>query len=270
MIADLLLIVFLQLRDHPGVHSIQAAAQLGIFEHHRLKRRIAGTLPDSKQGAVHPAGSIKPGSCGIGHRFVEIIVTVPFDQFTGNPCMGHDPIDDTLYRTGNHSSRIIDTISHGITAAHLDGDLVLFHQLHQLQAEWDHISINIRTGDILQMASGTYACFQTFLDHTQIVLHSLPAAHLHLIKDMVIRAAYQNPGLLHAHIPYQLKILLVGADPAGDLRELVTSLHTFLHSIPVFLAVKEEFALADLPVGSAQTVKIVIDRHDLFGTVRRP
>ena len=40
MVADLLLIVFCQLCDDSGVHSIQSAAKLGVLKYHSLQRRV--------------------------------------------------------------------------------------------------------------------------------------------------------------------------------------------------------------------------------------
>ena len=70
------------------------------------------------------------------------------------------------------------------------------------------------------------------------MLHRLLPGHLKLQENMIIRTAYQNTGLFHADFLYQLEILLTGTYPAGNLREFIASLHTFVHGIPVLLAVQ--------------------------------
>ena len=87
---------------------------------------------------------------------------------------------------------------------------------------------------------------------------------------MIIRTADQYPRLLHADFLHQPEIILAGPDPAGDLRKLISSLHTFIDGIPVFPAVQEKFAGPDHPSGASQLVQIIVDRHDLFRGIGRP
>ena len=85
---------------------------------------------------------------------------------------------------------------------------------------------------------------------------------------MIVGAAYQDTGLLHTNFLYKLEVLLACADPAGYLGKLVTSFHTFIYRISVFLAVKEEFTRTNHAVWSAQFVQIVIDRNNLLCGIR--
>ena len=86
---------------------------------------------------------------------------------------------------------------------------------------------------------------------------------------MIIGAADQNSGLFHADFLYQFEIFRTGADPAGNLRELISPLHTFINRIPVFLTVQEKFAGTNHTVRPAQSVQIIIDRYNLFCGIRR-
>ena len=76
--------------------------------------------------------------------------------------------------------------------------------------------------------------------------------HFHLIENMIIRAAYQDTGFSHTHIADKLEVFLVGTDPAGNLRELVASLHTFLYCIPILFAVEEKLGSTDSSFRFAQ------------------
>ena len=120
------------------------------------------------------------------------------------------------------------------------------------------------------MASRTDPLLQTIPDNTQIVVHRLPPGHLQFQKNMIIRTADQNAGLLHADLPDQLKVLPAGTDPACNLRITIAPLHTFIDSIPVLLAVQEEFTGTDHTVWAAQFMQMIVDRDDLFRRVRRP
>ena len=90
---------------------------------------------------------------------------MPFDQLMRHTCVGMDCVNDTLYTTGNNGTGIVDTVSHGIAGPDLDGDLILLHQFHQFQAERNHITVDIRSGDILQMTSGADPLLQAVTDN---------------------------------------------------------------------------------------------------------
>ena len=182
--------------------------------------------------------------------------------------MDHNTVNNTRYRTRNHSARIVNAVSHRVTAAHFNRNLVLLLQLHQLQAERDHISVYIRARDIFKVASWADADLQALFYDAQIMLHCLTACHLHLIKNVVIRAAYENTGFLHTDVAHEFKVLLISADPACDLRKLISSLHTFVHRISVLFAVQKEFTLTHFSVRTSQAVQIVINRHDLLCGIR--
>ena len=84
---------------------------------------------------------------------------------------------------------------------------------------------------------------------------------------MIIGTAYQDTGLSHTHIADKLEVLLICTDPAGNLRELIASLHTFLNSITVFLTVKEKFRSTNPSFRSAQLMKVIINPYDLLSAV---
>ena len=182
--------------------------------------------------------------------------------------MHHKSVDDARDRPRDHRTGIVHAIPHRIAHPDLDRDPVFIHQLHQFQAERDHEAVNVRPGDVLQVASRAHARLHAFPYNGQIVLHGLPAGHFQFIEYMVIRTAHQNAGLFEADLPDQFEVLLAGADPARHLREFIAFFQTAVHRIPVLLTVQEELALADLALRAAQPVQIVIDRHDLFRGVR--
>ena len=182
--------------------------------------------------------------------------------------MRHNTVNDTLYGTRNHSTWIIYSISHGITAANFYRNLIFFRQLHQFQTKWNNITVNICSGNILQMASWTDSHIQTVSYDTQVMEHGLKTSHLHLIKNMIIGTADQNTGFFQAHILYKLKILFIGTNPAGYFRELIPFFQTFFNSIPVFFTIQEKFTGTDLTVWATQLMKIIIDPYDLFCRIR--
>ena len=90
---------------------------------------------------------------------------MPLNQFRWYTCMNHNTINNARYRTGDHGTRIVYAISHGITAANLNRNAVLLAKLHQLQAEWDDITVDICSCNVLQVAAHGNADFQALLDN---------------------------------------------------------------------------------------------------------
>ena len=168
--------------------------------------------------------------------------------------MCQNTVDNARNGAWDHSTRIVHAISHGVTAAHLNGNGILLHQFIQFQTEGDHIAVDIRSCYILQMASGADSRLQAFTDHTQVMLHGLLSGHFHFIENMVVGTAHQDTCLLQTNVLYQFKILLAGTDPARNFREFISPLKTFIYCVSVLFAVKEKFALAYPAVWSAQFV----------------
>jgi len=178
--------------------------------------------------------------------------------------MGMNRINNARHTSGNNGSRIIYPISHGIAGTDFNRNLIFLHELHQFETEGNHIAVNIRPGDILQMASGADSFLQAFPDHTQIMLHGLTSGHFQLHEDMIIGTAYQNTCFFHANFLNQLEILFAGTDPTGHFRELVASFHTFIDRIPVLFAVKEKLTGPYHSIRAPKPVHIIINIHNLF------
>ena len=119
------------------------------------------------------------------------------------------------------------------------------------------------------MASRADPRLQAFPDDRQVMVHGLQPGHLHLEEDVVIRTADQDARFLKPNVFYQLKVLLAGSDPTGNLRKIIAFFHTFIDGIAVLFTIQEELALADLPIRASKTVEIIVDLHDLLRAVRR-
>ena len=193
---------------------------------------------------------------------------MPFQQLVGNTRVRVQRIDDSLYASRDNGTRIVDAVAHRIAGADFDRNLIFLHQLHQLQAKRNNISVNIGPRDILQMASGADSLFQALLDDAQVMLHCLFAGHFQFHENVIIGTADQNTGFLHADLFHQLEVLLARANPAGNFGKFISFFQTFVHCIPIFFTVKEKFAGADQTIFSAQSVQIVINRYNLFGGIR--
>ena len=113
--------------------------------------------------------------------------------------MDHKTVNDARDGTRDHGSGVVDAIAHRIAGADLDRNTILVSQLHEFQTEWNDIAVNIRARDILKMAARADSHLQAFLYDAEIVLHSLTAAHVHFIINVVVGAGDQNTCLAHSH-----------------------------------------------------------------------
>ena len=177
-------------------------------------------------------------------------------------------VDDARHAARHGRAGDGHAVAERIARAQLDRHAGLLHQLGQLQHERHHEAVEIGAGDILQVAARPHARLDALAHDAHIVIDRLPARHLQLVEDVVIRAADQDARLLHADLAHHLKVLARGANPAGDLRVLIAALHAAQHRVPVLLGIQEELALADDAVRPAQAVQHVEDVHDLLGRVR--
>ena len=268
MVIQFFFIILRKFCDDRGVHAIQRSTQLRILKYHCLKRCISGTLTDSKQCAVDAGRAIQPCSRRVVDCLIEIIVSVEFDQFARHTGMCGKSVNDARDTSRYHGTWEIHAISHRVTDTHLDRDLILIHQFHEFQTERDHKTIDIRTRDVLQMAAWADPGLQTFTDDTQVQVHNFASRHLHLIENMIIRAADQDTGLTQSEIFYQLEILFARADPACNFRELISAFQTFIYRVAVFFTVKEKLTLTDLSFRSAKFMEIIVNRHDLLCRIR--
>ena len=267
VIADLVLEVVGDLGDGGGVHAVQRATERGVFKHHGLQRHIAGALTDAQHGTVHAAGAVQPGGGGVGNGLVEVIVAVPFQIFALHAGIVLQTVDNAGDAAGQGHLCIGDAVAHSVAGPDTDGDLGLVGKLHQLVDEGHHEAVKVRTGDVLQMASGHDPGVKGVLHRGQIVVQRLPAGHLHFLEDVVVAARHQNTGLLDAKVLHHPEVLPGGPDPSGDLREAQPQSLTAFDGLPVPLAVNEKLRLADQAVRPAQLAQQLEQVLDLLRRV---
>ena len=267
VIADLVVEIPGDVGDGGGVHAVQAAAQAGVLHHHGLQRDVAGALADAQQRAVHRAGAVQPRRGGVGHGLVEVVVAVPLQHLAGHVGIVLQAVDDAGHAAGQGHLGIRHAIAHRVAGANLHGNARVLAHLHQLVHEGHHEAVEVRPGDVLQVAAGHDPGLKGVRDGLQVVFHALLAAHLHLLEDVVVAAGHQNARLADAQVLHQLEVLPGGADPGGDLREAIAQVHALLDGLAVLLAVDEELRLADHAVGAAQPGHQLVKVHDLLDRV---
>ena len=191
-------------------------------------------------------------------------MAVPFQIFALHAGIVLQTVDDAGNAAGQGHLRVGDTVAHGVAGPDTDGDLGLVGKLHQFIDEGHHEAVKVRTGDILQMASGHDPGVKGVLHRGQIVVQRLPAGHLHFLEDMIVAAGHQNTGLLDAKVLHHPEVLPGGPDPGGDLREAQPQSLTAFDGLPVPLAVNEKLRLTDQAVRPAQLAQQLEQVLDLL------
>ena len=159
-------------------------------------------------------------------------------------------------------------VAHGVAGANLHRHPRVPAQPLQFVDEGHHEAVEVRPGDVLQMAAGNDSGIEGFLHRGKVIVHGLFSRHLHFLEDVVVRAGDQNAGFLDAKVMHQLEVFLCRPNPAGDLREFEVQRHALFDGLPVFFAVDEKFRLADDAVGAAQLAQQLVDVHDLVNGIR--
>ena len=114
------------------------------------------------------------------------------------------------------------------------------------------------------MAAGGDPLVQGRLDDAQILLHGLGTVQVHFFENVVVAAGNQDARLLHARGLDQFKVLFVGANPGGDLREAQAQVLAAAQGFLVLIGIKEELALPDHALGAAEAAHELEQVHDLF------
>ena len=86
---------------------------------------------------------------------------------------------------------------------------------------------------------------------------------------MVVRNAGEHAHFVEFHVPRKGKILLVGARPGSDLRELVAHAAANLYGLAVALRIEEEFGSRNEASPAAQAVEEFEHLLDLGNSVGR-
>ena len=206
------------LRDHRRVDPVVFAVKLDVLEDKALDGRVSRALADAHQGPVGAAAAIEPGRRGVDQGLVEIVVAVPLEQVPGDARILDEGPDDLVHAPGQGRAGIGDPVAHGVAEADLDVDAALLAQLHQLDGKGDHEAVDVRPGEILEMAPGDDPRLEDGPHHVEIHLHGLLARDAQLEEDVVVGHRGEDARLLETHLLDEGDVLLHGADPAGDLR----------------------------------------------------
>ena len=195
-------------------------------------------------------------------------MTVPFQAFAGNICIVLQTVNDTCNRAGHGSFGIGNAVAHCIAGTDLNRNTCLAAQSLQLIDKGNNESIEVCSGDVLQMAARDDTCIESILNGTQIVVQTLLTGHLHFFEDVIVGAADQNTGFLNAKVFDELKVFLTCTNPAGNFGEFQIEAHALFKCFTILFAVDEELGLTDDTVRAAQLIQQLIDINNLINAVR--
>ena len=239
-----MLIKSCELSDGCRIHTVECSLELCVFEYHRLSRNVAGPLSYSEDRAVDRAAAVKPCSCCIDNSLIEVIVSVPFKHLARYACILLETVDYTCNRPRHCNARIRNTESHRITEPYLGRHSRLIgHFLHRPYERY-YESVEVRSGNILEMTSRHDPGFKSIIYYRQIVFHCLLSCHSELVEDVIVRTACQDACLLDTHLLDYFEVFLLRTDPCRDLRELKPEILTCTDSFLIPVTVCEELSLS--------------------------
>ena len=241
-----------------------------VFDDQGLQRRVARALAKAEQRAVDRAAAVEPGRDTVDQHLVEIVVAVPFQPFAGHTGLIGEGAHDALHRAGQGRAGIGHAVAHGVAQADLDRHAALLAQLHELLGEGQAEAVDVGTGDVLEMAARDDAPFQGLPGQVQIHVHGLLAGLPQLEIDVVVRHAGQHAGLVELHVPGQLEVFLVGADPGGHAREAVAARPADIDALAVLGRVQEKLRRRDEARFAAHAVQEIEHLGHLLDRIRRP
>ena len=160
-------------------------------------------------------------------------------------------------------------VPHCVAGADFNWNTGFLRHLHQGVCKRYDKAVEVRTGNILKMATWTKPGFNCISHYGKVVLHRLFTGHFKLVENMVVGTADQNPRFTDSNVFDQLEIFLAGPDPGCDFRELITQIHTALKGFTVLFAVDKKFCLADNPLWAAQAVHHFINIDHLLHGIGR-
>ena len=173
LISQFFFVVFGDFCDNSRVHTIQCATNLCIFHNHGFQWCVAGTFPNAQQRAVNRRSAIEPSGGSVYNSFVEVVVSMPFNEFAGELTEVVDTIDDTGNAARQCSTRIRNAIAHGVTETDFYGNLIFFHKVTQFLCKGNNEAVEIGSGNVFKVAAGTNTHVQSSFYHFQITVHCL-------------------------------------------------------------------------------------------------
>ena len=193
---------------------------------------------------------------------------MPFEALARHVGILLQTVDDAGHAARQRRLRVGNAVAHGVARADLDWDARLARELLQLVDKRHHETVKVGARNILEVAARDDAGLKRVGHGGEVIVHGLTARHLHLLEDVVVAAADEDTRLADAEVAHEAKILLRGADPRRDLRELQPQLHALFERLTIFLAVDEKLRLPDDAVRPAEPRQVLVNVHDLLDRVR--
>ncbi len=171
-----------------GVDARVVAGQADVVDEHGLHRCIARALAEAQKRAVYRRAAVHPRGHPVHEPLVEVVVAVPLELFRRNAAVVDQGVE--YFRDAARQGRTGEwkAVTHGVAGPDLDRDLRLFGKLHQLLRKGDDEAVEVRPGDVFEMAARLYALFERRSDDVEILLQGVLARHVELQKYMIVRA----------------------------------------------------------------------------------
>ena len=170
------------------IHPVRSASQRAIFYYHSFKRTVSGSLTYTEKRAVDPGTAVKPCGRGIAHRFVEIVVTVPFKHFRAHPSVVLKSIYNSLDTSRKSRTRKRHAIPHCIARSYLYRHTCFLSERNKLLRKRKHEAVKIRSRYILKVTPRLYSMVKGIFHYSQIFFKSALPGQSHFFIYVIVGA----------------------------------------------------------------------------------
>jgi hypothetical protein len=127
---------------------------------------------------------------------VKVVVAVPFQELPGDSRVIDEGPDELVHAPGQGGAGIGHPVAHGVAEPDLDIDARFLPELHQFDGEGDTETVDVRPGDVFEVAPRLDPRVEVGLHDAQVAVHGLSPRLIELQEDVVIRHGGQDSRLL--------------------------------------------------------------------------
>ncbi len=146
--------------NHCRIDPMCIAAKADVLDDQPLQRGIARPFPQAEKRRVGCCTAIEPGSGGVDHGLVKIVMAVPFQEVAGDLRILDEGPDELVYAPRQGCSGKGDAVPHRVAESDLDIDPAFLPEFHQFDGEGYTETVYIRPSYILEVAAGNDACIE--------------------------------------------------------------------------------------------------------------
>ena len=172
---------------------------------------------------------------------MEVVVAVPFQPFAGHARLVGKGAHNALHGARQGRAGIGHAVAHSVAQANLDGHAALLGKLHEALRQRQAETVNVGPRHVLEVTARNDAPFQRLFRKAYVHVHGLLPRFAQFEENMIVRHAGKHACFVKFHVPRELEVFLIGADPGRDAGEAVAARAADFHAFAISGGVQKEF-----------------------------